>query len=550
MPHSNPTQTQTSLLYLHSMRWLYNKQTEHIPFRLFDYGLLGMTMLVYLFLLNKNGLEIGPDSTVYVRGAMNLAGGEGYTMGRYFINHFPIGLSLIYATMIKLFGVSVFNAALILHILWIGLCGGLFLVLLKRSGIHRAIQPIGVLLFLYSKPFLTMSARIMTELPATLLVLACTVMVVKQKNNSIHRITAFLIGCLLGVGLLIRFAMLGIIMAFMLLMLWQARRNWKTGFINACLVLAPAIFMMLSYSFYVSRVYGAKPVNRVLMWHPISLNNLLSFFSEPLSWLMNINDWQSVINYVLLLVLGLMLVHYVKSIVVKGHSVKTVLLAVWRTIWLRIIMIMGGAYGFFLVVSISLFDAATPIDMRILTPISFLFYWSIALLFNHVYGISSYARFTQMGLWILGILFSATFPWLAKNVYANPQGYSTSFWKNEAPLIIDDTSGVWLKPNRTIYTNALAYWQMHNNKRVFGLPLEQHAALNQNNSKFDLELYQLTQKIIHDSAQVVFFYSIPSDYEEDHSAYIRRHFTDTNRLSLVPMNNGIIIRAKVSRAER
>lgn len=153
MPHSNPTQTQKSLLYLHGMRWLYNKQTEHITYRLFYYGLLGMTILVYLFLLNKNGLEIGPDSTVYVRGAMNLAGGEGYTMGRYFINHFPISLSLIYATMIKLFGISVFNAALILHILWIGLCGGLFLVLLKRSGIHRAIQPIGILLFLYSNPF-------------------------------------------------------------------------------------------------------------------------------------------------------------------------------------------------------------------------------------------------------------------------------------------------------------------------------------------------------------------------------------------------------------
>lgn len=527
----------------------YNNLKVPAPFRFVHYWLLGFAVIFYIVLLMKNGLQVGPDSTVYVRGALNLANGKGYTMGRYFINHFPIGLSLIYAVVIKLFPISIFNAALILNIIWIGLSGLLFNALLKSSGLHWGLQLLGLALFLFSEPFLTMSSRIMTELPTTTILLACTLLFVKQRNSPRFRYAVFLIGCLLGVGLLIRFAMLGFLAAFALLMLWQSGRNWKSGLLNAVVVIAPSILLMLCYSMYVSRVYKISPVNRVLLWHPITLDKLISFFKIPLSWIFNVYHWNTPINGFIIIGLGWMFIHYALSLTGNNKRINFFFHSVLRNVWFHSIIIITCTYCFFLIVSISLFDADTSIDIRILSPISFLFYWGIALLFNHVYRVSSNSQYNLIGLCILGGLFSHTFPLKAYDIYTNPDEYSTPYWKNDAPLIIDDTTGTWLKPKRTIYTNAVAFWQMHNNKRVYQLPIEQHKMENQTNRDFENELHRLIDKLTHDSAQVVYFYNMPSDTKQDNTVYIRRNFTDSTGLLFVPMKDGIIIRAKINRED-
>ncbi|MBU3676309.1 MAG: hypothetical protein FGM54_03890 [Chitinophagaceae bacterium] len=526
-----------------------HRAAEQPLFRVAHYLLFGLTVLLYAFLLQKNGLEVGPDSTIYVRGALNLHGGEGYTMGRYFINHFPIGLSLIYAVFMKLVPVTIFQAALILHIIWIALCALLFNALLKSSGIQQPVRLLGMGLLLFSSPFLTMSSKLMTELPATLILLACTWLFVQYRQHVRFRFVVLGIGILLGVGLLLRFAMLGFIGAFALLMLWQAKRHWKVGLVNAMLVALPGMMMMLGYTAIVSRVYGAKSVNRVLLWHPISGENLLGFFREPLSWLIPISNGTSPLNVLIILLVVSLGVYLVKS----SQKQTRVSLTMWQRMvhneWFRIIAIITGTYCLFLVVSISLFDAATSVDIRILGPLSIYFYWGIALLFQRVYSTGKNPRWTYMGLFVLGILFSNAFPFLAKEIYSQPKAFSTPYWKEDAPNIINDTSGVWLKPKRTIYTNAVAFWLMCNDKRVFPLPQEKQEVQGRVNLVFEQEISELLNKVRHDSAQVVYFYNIPSDEPRDNTVYLRQHVRDSTGLLFVPMKAGMIIRAKVARGE-
>ncbi|MBU3677965.1 MAG: hypothetical protein FGM54_12400, partial [Chitinophagaceae bacterium] len=125
--------------------------------------------ILYAITLRKYGLEIQNDSCSYIRGALNINKGLGFTGGGRYINHFPAGMSILYAFISAACHMTIYKTALICHLCWIAGLGFIFIQLMRILHIADALWPLGLILFLFSPPLWTISSKFLTELPSAFL---------------------------------------------------------------------------------------------------------------------------------------------------------------------------------------------------------------------------------------------------------------------------------------------------------------------------------------------------------------------------------------------
>ena len=506
--------------------------------------LVAIITMVYAVVLTPHGLEIQNDSCSYIRGAINIKQGIGFTYAGKYISHFPAGISMLYANLSTWVNASITDVALWSHIASLFLLGILFKYLMRQLNIAEPIQIIGIILYLFSTPTWNIASKLLTELHTMVIVGMCTLMLFRLLKNNNEKYHLFIIGLLFGIGILVRFAMIGLLGGFVLVLLWQSKQDWKKGLLQSIYIGVAPLLMVVAYSWYVKINYNQESVDRILLWHPISLKKISLFLRTPFSWILDVEYTKQSTLLILgglsiLILFGILGLQKIYKTSIKTRAISTPMNPMYVAM-----AIISLVYCIFLVISISLFDAATPVDTRILSPLSIYFYLAIIGIFNVLYRNSPFQSLSVVGLLGLSFILNWTATYALPQRYKNPFGYSKPYWQVEARRIICDSQEIWIRQNRKIVTNGYYVWRLMDDRPTFKIPEIYNAFQLVKNTNIHNDLVLLKNEIANDNAQLVYFFNMRRYSNQIPKEKLFTYFNDSSRFCFTPFEKGIIIQGK------
>ncbi len=326
-----------------------------------------------LLAVTRGHLGVSSDGIVYLDGARSLADGLGFTTlsygpGRASVTHFPPGYSAVIALVGSTLGVGMYRAA---GLLGIATAAALVLsagaIVLRWTGSRTAaaiaagvvgLHP--VLLDLYAMP---------RSEPLYLLALVWSVEFLARYLTT--RRTAWLLAAALlaAAAALTRFVGLAAAALLPFAVLALARRPWPARLAHATLAFAMALAPLAWWLAQVREV-GAP---RTIAWHPEPLRaeaqHLVLWTTAwpvpplaqlPTGW------WLSVLKALApaLIATGLAAWGALALRRIRAHGVPRDGAGVLSVLWL----VHGAGYFAFVLLSLMLADAATPLNDRILAP--------------------------------------------------------------------------------------------------------------------------------------------------------------------------------------
>lgn len=490
-------------------------------------GLLGSYLLLRS---TPYGLGLVNDSAAYIGGAANLLQGNGYTRlagdgTLQPITHFPPLFSMLLAA-VSLAGPDLFQAAraliVVLFVLDIILVG----LAVYKIGRSAPFALLGALLLAASDIHLNVYAFALSE-PLYISLMLLVFLSFAEYIDSRRWPWLALSGLGTGLAYLTRYVglSLGLVVVLALLLLtadWQRalfQRRESKGPLKipakeAAVLLAGGLPPAILWGVYTLSVNSGIG-NRLFAWHPISLNALSEGMKNLLSWLAPdallavfpvFGRTLSGLSLLLLPALAVWLIWTIRRQVrggqdgqpVKGGTALATALALH--IW---------AYIGFLVVSISIFDASTPLDSRILSivyvPLMILFaallswFWQAAARFPRTPGAG-----LKGGILVLcaGLIFTTVGDGLDEVEYLSRdgQGFANSGLRESTAIqAIRETKGV------KIYTNKPTAVYLLTGKAAHITPSPSDAVTLQPRPGYQADLEKMQQEVRDGEALLVIF---------------------------------------------
>jgi hypothetical protein len=360
-------------------------------------GLLAVGGIWSLAHSTPNGLGLNDDSIAYIAGARSIMDGNGYRAAWLASNgpvtHFPPGFSAVLAFIGFITGLDPVRGARALN----GLLFGLNIILTGWVGWRMTGSRIaGVLaaaLTLLSSSLLYIHTRAMSEPLYLFLMLVSFLLLdyyfkhsrylLKEKGrvdnspnsnlfNRYHsrNYVLVMLGFTLGWAYLARYAAISLL-ATMIAVLFVLHESWRERLKSVLILSLSAFPWILGWSIR-NRVVGGSFTNRVLGWHPITLENWelgIKTFAEFLAPLRSVRRElnQSPLSFeIILITIGLILIIWVlykglPHLVRPAQAVRPEVLPFTHALYVI-------AYMSVLVLTMTLFDPATKFQVRILSP--------------------------------------------------------------------------------------------------------------------------------------------------------------------------------------
>lgn len=452
----------------------------------------------------RHGAGASPDSVVYIGVARNLLAGRGLTepfgaeidtpLTRYpplypvvLAAGGPVGADPL--TTARWLGALLFGA----NILFVGLA---LAALLPRS---RWLPLAGALLAASGLPLLTMHSMAWSE-PLFLLLSFLSLFVLAAYLDQARPAALLLAGLLGGLAFLTRYAAIPFLAAGVLGLLLMGRRPAVQRLGSAALF---AVLGALPTALWTLRnlAVADTAAARVLAWHPAGKAHVWQALYTVAGWLHvpdRAPDW---------LRLGLLLAVAVMALVAAA--------LMWRSrpagrvpAFVKLLALLIPLYMAFLVASISLLDASTPLDDRILAPIY------VAAIFLGLYAVgellpvSTHPRRWHAALAALLLLLVAGSlirgaAWVGDG-YRQGIGFSSLAWQR-SPLIQQVQS---LPPEALIYSNVPEAIYLHAGRRALPLPRPVNATTRQQNPGYAAEVAHMSQLLDQQAALLVYARSL------------------------------------------
>ena len=358
------------------------------------FGLLAIIGTVLILTATPEGLGLSDDSIAYIAGARSLLAGDGYREAwlesNQFVTHFPPAFSGTLA-LIGLAGIDPINGARLINALLFGV-NALLLGLLGWRATKASVAGIVLAaLFIVNDSLLRVHAVAMSEplfLFFSLLAFLCFDLSFRPRSDDFSRpaqttevvttwktnnfVTTWLIaaGIFTSLAYLTRYSGLALLATFVVTLV-LLNDTWKKRITSTLIYLAGFAPLTIAWSIRNSLVAG-NATNRSLVWHPVTGETLkqgLRTFSE---FLVPVEEWRSVwfkSPEIFLVIIVIILVAVLTWIMVNGlrKFFKP------STPMPEVIGFTNGLYIFGYLAStlfsISLFDASTPLKVRILAPV-------------------------------------------------------------------------------------------------------------------------------------------------------------------------------------
>jgi hypothetical protein len=410
-------------------------------------GIIGFTLMIWI---TPYGAGVSPDSTIYIGGAKSILAGKGFFINGFPITHFPPLYPLILAAVGTL-NINLVQVARFLNAILFGVNIGLVsLVVYFTGGRNFLTATLAILFISLSVPILAIYVWAWSEPLFLTFTLTCVIfisMYVNRPTLSLLIATSLSLGCAL-VTRYIGIAFFPATLAIVFIgesgqKLTQRIRDTLTLLVLAC---APLVL------FYVrNMMIAGRVTDRNVIFHPLSVSYyvtrilvLASYFIAPISL-------PGLVEPAILLLLA------VSFIVISLSLYKRHLRDInWRSMSVVIPMtclLFSVSYLLFLYISISIFDASTPIDQRIFSPVFLLVTLTTFSAIWYASQILKKPKIWMCFLFFIIICISIKTPDVivyATDARENGVGYTAKRWRNSLSIAFLRS----LPENERIYSNG------------------------------------------------------------------------------------------------
>ena len=495
-----------------------------IPPRLASLLILFLLAVAGTFLVLKatpDGLNLYDDSIAYVAGARSMLAGNGYREAWLASNgpvtHFPPGFSSLLA-FLGLFGLDPLRGTRFVNALLFGLNTGLLAILVWRMTPSLMAGLVIAALFVTNGDMLAVHAAAMSEplfIFLSLLAFWGFDLYFERPPSSIGRGIAgewwWLVAsaAFAGMAYLTRYAGLALVATF-IIAICVLRTSWRKRFTSIGIFLAGFLPFALGWAIR-NRIVADNATNRAFAWHPITAENIKigvytfsEFFIPVETWRREIFKQTGIIEGMIVIVLGAVLVWTaVKAWRYISRPRQAAALERGGKESREVISFTTGLYIFAylasIVASMSMFDAATKFQLRILSPV---FVGLLILL-------------VALGIWMRKnyrpLVVVATVIVLGFSVYKEANtfalysqgglGYASFQWyDSEAMAYLRD-----LPADVSIYTNEPAAVYLYVGRGAKVLPSRYDSATTQERSGFEEGITHMQDEINHGLAVMALF---------------------------------------------
>ncbi len=473
---------------------------------------LSLMGMLALWRSTPYGMGLVNDSATYIEGATSLLAGKGYVRisggGEIKpITHFPPMFSIILAGW-GLAGMDLLQGARVLITMLFGvdiLLVGLSVYKISRS---TGFAVFGALLLAFSDLHLGVYSFALSE-PLFITLMLAAFLCLSQSFDRDHWGWSALTGLLLSLAYLTRYAGASLFITALLVIIFMRPMQFVK---RALILLAGALLPILTWMLYGQFTGGTGSLgNRQLLWHPLSLDTLFEALKNLLTWIAP-NDllaagslWGRSLSLISVLLLPAMAVwlgwvvwRRIKTAKQKQEPGGDLALAF--TQGLHILVYVG-----FLVISLTFFDASTPLNDRILSviyiPEIILFSSAMGWLWNRLTGRLAVLRWILIVFCLFLMVFSVKDGYAAVNQLGREgQGF--------AHRGISDSPGIKTirgMPPIIIYSNKPGAIFLLTGKAAYVTPTSMDPVTGQARSNFNDDLVQMQQRVRDGEAILVLF---------------------------------------------
>jgi 4-amino-4-deoxy-L-arabinose transferase-like glycosyltransferase len=460
--------------------------------------LLSLSGAAALLVVTQRGVGVTPDGIVYITAARNFSAGRGLVLnmdglGDAPLTHhaplypFTLGgaglLGIDPAVAARWFNALLLAANIFLTAVWVNRI---------RDGRAFWTPLTAAALFLVGGSMLDLHAYALTE--PLFLWLALTGFWLLSDHLETAVVWKLLLAALLfALASLTRYAGFALIGAGGLALLLLSQADWRERFkwvvIFGATAVSPLFLWLLR-----NRLTAGVETGRAFVFHPLSRAHLQQGLDSFASWLLLPLALPGVVKAAVLLA------------VIGGGLWLT-----WRQYgrrWprpLALLLLGGGVYLPFLAVSISFFDANTPLDYRILSPIFVIgLIWLLAAAPRPFQAPSTF----RLALALLLLLFLAgqawpTFGW-ARQASREGLGFHHRYWQ-ESELMAQVKQ---LPEESLIYSNGASAVYFLTGRSVSGLPRKIEATTQLTNEQYPAQMAALRGRLAAEQGVVVYLIGV------------------------------------------
>jgi hypothetical protein len=488
------------------------------------YVLIVILSCILLIIINQNNLGVSPDSVTYIETAENITNGKGYVSYGKHVTHWPPVYSILLGFTSKIIGLSVLEAGKYLHIVFFLLFGITFKLILDEIGFNEAVKSFLLLILLVSRP-LTVSLQFWSELPCLLFIALTFLFYLKWKKK--HKNSILLIAGTFSIfALMTRYAAVGLLGGLFLNIILTKNRTFRDKISDTLFYITPLLLGIGCWLYY-TYLNSVPAANRSLVVHIISVDEILNSVKTFRSWFISGKFWKIIFS-----VFSLIASYFV-------YQNKSVLKHYMRPAKSNIvsIVIMVLSYLLFLFLSISLFDAATPLNNRILSLLAPFIYLLLGYFLNFIaLNSSKWMSITLMVLIFFSSINSSKSIWV--NHYKNGVGYTSKAFSHYFKLM-----NVYIVPfEGETYTNAVEFLRFAspNYLNLKSLPRNIYPVTKRINDNYTDEVAEMQTRVSQNKAQVAYFDNINWRWyligKEDLLTQMKNH-------KLIEFKDGFILKA-------
>lgn len=335
-------------------------------------SLLALCGIVIVLYGTQAGIGLGSDSFFYISGAEKIKAGLGF--GRPAgdgsvkpITHFPPLYSLTLA-FLSIFGFDILVAARWLSALLFGVNILILGLILHRFTGSTLAALIGSFVTFTSPVMISVHSWALSEPLFISFELFGFWNLIRYLDGGGRR-TLLLASVSTAMAYMVRYTGSTLVLTGMLVLLLPFGRTWRRRVIDCTSFVGTSLLMPIGWLIRNIIVSGSA-TNRILAWHPITLARVSEGLNTASLWLMPSLIPEFVRRIVTILVV-IFILGVSAWLVVSENIVRLKCDAAdYKRIYLLIVVsVFSFVYICFLVLSISFFDASTPLDNRVLSPL-------------------------------------------------------------------------------------------------------------------------------------------------------------------------------------
>jgi hypothetical protein len=467
-----------------------------------------------LLLSTRWGIGASPDSVVYIGVAQSLIEGSDLavpfgTAGNSPLTRFPPAYPILLAALGST-GIDVQDAARWLNVGLFGATMALVALMLRRMQGSRVWVPIaGAFLVLISPPLLTVYAMAWTE-PMFLWLGFSGLLLLAVHLGEGGNASLFVSAVLIAVAVLTRYAGIAFVATGSLGILTLSREGLRGRALKSLLFAAVASLPTSLWGIANLMAVGTV-TGRQLVFHPIQIGHATQALSTLASWLLIPASASGYLKLAVLLGLcALGGVAIRRSMKMRGAAPKGGAYGEThaRRVLASLLVSFAAIYGFFLLISLSLFDGNIPFDDRILSPVYLVGSVFFVFLGGEALRPRSRMRVTQFALAGLVVLFSLGL--MSRAVgrildgYWRGIGFNSLAWRDSPTL-----ASLEQIPSETpLFSNSPEAIYLHSGRVALRLPRVFQPSDQTPNPEYSGEVEAMARRLAEEAGVIVYFGAI------------------------------------------